>query len=121
MAFQLKDDLLDVYGDEQFGKQPGGDIISNKKTFLLIKATELASGNDKEALLYWLSRQEFDSDEKIREIKAIYTRLKIREEVEIRINDYFDLAKKNLLDIGLEKDAGELLFSFTENLKSRKK
>jgi geranylgeranyl diphosphate synthase type II len=121
LAFQLKDDLLDVFGDEQFGKQSGGDIISNKKTFLLIKVLQKASGTDRKTLLYWLDQKEFDSEEKVKEVKAIYTRLKIREEAESRINGYFDLATENLRYFKANKNAWELLFSFTGNLKSREK
>jgi geranylgeranyl diphosphate synthase type II len=71
--------------------------------------------------LYWLDQKEFDSEEKVKEVKAIYTRLKIREEAESRINGYFDLATENLRYFKANKNAWELLFSFTGNLKSREK
>lgn len=90
IGFQLKDDLLDVYADQaKFGKQVGGDIISNKKTFLLIKALELASGKDEEDLAYWLSLEEFDKEEKVKAVKDIYQKLGIKSIAEDEMNRYF--------------------------------
>ncbi|MCE7058032.1 polyprenyl synthetase family protein [Algoriphagus sp. AGSA1] len=90
VGFQLKDDLLDVYADQsKFGKQVGGDIISNKKTFLLIKALELAKGEDKKHLDYWLSLDGFDKAEKVRAVRAIYDKLGIKELTEFKMNSYF--------------------------------
>src|SRR5690606_28266637 len=79
VGFQLKDDLLDVFADQaKFGKQVGGDIISNKKTFLLIKALELAKGEDAETLKYWLEQEDFDKAEKVRHIRALFEKLGVR-------------------------------------------
>ncbi len=90
LGFQLKDDLLDVYGDpEKFGKQVGGDIISNKKTFMLIEALEKAEGETKVALDKWLSLKEFDATEKVKAVTTIYDILGIREVATIKINTYF--------------------------------
>ncbi|MEP4376999.1 MAG: polyprenyl synthetase family protein, partial [Algoriphagus sp.] len=91
VGFQLKDDLLDVYADQaKFGKQVGGDIISNKKTFLLIKALELATGEDAETLNYWLNQTDFDKDEKVKAVRAIYEKLGIRALAESKINSFFE-------------------------------
>jgi len=91
VGFQLKDDLLDVFADQtKFGKQVGGDIISNKKTFLLIKAMELAKGKDAEELNYWLSLEDFDKEEKVRAVRAIYDNLGIKSLTEAKMNSYFD-------------------------------
>ncbi len=91
MGFQLKDDLLDVYADQaKFGKQVGGDIIANKKTFLLIKALELAKGEDKQKLAYWLSLTDFDPEKKVKEVTGIYDRLGIKTLTENLMNDYFE-------------------------------
>ena len=82
IAFQLQDDILDVYGDaEKFGKQPGGDIISNKKTYLLLKAMELAAGNNymNEELLQWIHAPQFDTKEKVQAVKNIYNFLNVRQ------------------------------------------
>ncbi len=91
LGFQLKDDLLDVYGDPaKFGKQVGGDIIANKKTFLLIEALERARGSSKNNLDRWLAAENFDKDEKVRGVTAIYDSLGIRTFTEQKIKEYFD-------------------------------
>ncbi|WP_144602873.1 polyprenyl synthetase family protein [Algoriphagus algorifonticola] len=90
IGFQLKDDLLDVFADQaKFGKQVGGDIISNKKTYLLIKALELAEGDDKELLDFWLTQREFDKEEKVQAVKELYEKLGIRKMTEDKMNHYF--------------------------------
>ncbi|UZD22213.1 polyprenyl synthetase family protein [Algoriphagus halophytocola] len=91
VGFQLKDDLLDVFADqEKFGKQVGGDIISNKKTFLLIKALELATGEEARLLNHWLDKSQFDKEEKVAAIKGIYERLGIRKLTETKMNSFFE-------------------------------
>ena len=73
IGFQLKDDLLDAYADpKKFGKQVGGDIIANKKTWLLIKALEKAQGKEKKELQHWLAAKTFKKKEKVAAIKVIY-------------------------------------------------
>ncbi len=100
IGFQLKDDLLDVYADQaKFGKQVGGDIISNKKTFLLIKALELAEGEDAEKLKFWLFQTEFDKQEKVDSVKAIYEKLGIKKLTEAKMNSYFDAGFHQLENI----------------------
>ncbi|EAZ81180.1 polyprenyl synthetase family protein [Algoriphagus machipongonensis] len=100
IGFQLKDDLLDVFADqEKFGKQVGGDIISNKKTFLLIKAKELASGEIAQELDQWIAATEFDKEEKVNSVKAIYEKLGIRELTEKKMNSYFDAGFEQLENI----------------------
>src|SRR5690554_2087299 len=80
IGFQLKDDLLDVYADKaKFGKQVGGDIIANKKTYLLIKAKELAANRDTKELRDWENAADFDKEEKVKAVTALYDRLGIRE------------------------------------------
>ncbi|HBG58601.1 MAG TPA: isoprenyl synthetase, partial [Porphyromonadaceae bacterium] len=78
LAFQLKDDLLDVYGDAKtFGKNIGGDIVSNKKTYLLIKALKTAGDGQRTELLKWISAEKFDKNEKIESVKNIYNDLNL--------------------------------------------
>ncbi len=90
IGFQLKDDLLDVFADQaKFGKQVGGDIISNKKTFLLIKALELAEGENAKSLNYWLEQKEFDKEEKVNAVKEIYRALGIKSLTEKKMHSYF--------------------------------
>jgi geranylgeranyl diphosphate synthase, type II len=90
VGFQLMDDLLDVYADQaKFGKQVGGDIIANKKTFLLIKALELAKGTQLEELQRLLALQEFDKAQKVAAVKAIYEELGIRQLTEQKMQSFF--------------------------------
>ncbi|MGY3053065.1 geranylgeranyl diphosphate synthase type II [Pedobacter sp. UYEF25] len=78
IAFQLHDDILDVYADpKKFGKQVGGDIIANKKTYLLLKAIELAKGEQKEILDKWLATKYININEKLVQVKRIYDELEI--------------------------------------------
>src|ERR1700743_3844135 len=80
IAFQLQDDILDVYGDpEKFGKQVGGDIISNKKTYLLIKALELAKDHRGAELKALLANKQFDNSEKVKAVTDIYNSLDVRQ------------------------------------------
>jgi geranylgeranyl diphosphate synthase, type II len=91
IGFQLKDDLLDVYGDPaKFGKQVGGDIIANKKTFLLIEALERAQGTTKTELDRWLAAEDFDKEEKVKAVTRIYDSLDIRVFTQEKISEYFD-------------------------------
>ena len=90
LAFQLQDDYLDVYGNaEIFGKRIGGDIICNKKTFLLISAYHNANETQQKDLMDWLSREQFDEIEKIRAVTSIYNQLGIDKLCMKRINKYF--------------------------------
>lgn len=106
IGFQLMDDLLDVYADaSKFGKQVGGDIISNKKTYLLIRALELAKGSTIKELEHWRSIAEFDPSEKVNAVKAIYNELDIKRICESKMNQYFDkgLSLFDSLDVSEEK------------------
>lgn len=92
LAFQLQDDLLDVYGvTEVFGKNIGGDILCNKKTFMLIKALELAKGELRTDLIHWLNTDN-SPDEKIAGVTAIYDRLGIRTICEKKMDEYYNHA-----------------------------
>ena len=89
LAFQIQDDLLDVYGDSGiFGKTSGGDIVSNKKTFLLVRSLEIASGKTLKALEEQLQMKEFDPGDKIKKVTEIYDSLNIRAITEQLANDY---------------------------------
>ena len=120
MAFQLQDDLLDAFGDtEKFGKNIGGDIVSNKKTYLLIKALELANGKEKTELLNWITVKEFDAKEKITSVKKIYNNLDIKELTEKQIIYYFNEAWKYFDLLNVESSKKEMLKEFVESFKSR--
>ena len=89
LAFQLQDDYLDVYGDPSvFGKNIGGDITSNKKTFMLIKALLRAEGQDKAELEAWIARKDFDRQEKVDAVTHLYTKLGIDRLARERIEYY---------------------------------
>ncbi|MDR1200854.1 MAG: polyprenyl synthetase family protein [Tannerellaceae bacterium] len=106
LAFQLKDDLLDVYGDpDTFGKNIGGDILCNKKTFLLINALKKASPEQQRELHQWLAKEEFEPTEKIETFKEIYNELGLKEMTESKIQDYYNkaLAHFSCLNVPEEK------------------
>ncbi len=120
IGFQLKDDLLDVYGDmNKFGKQVGGDIIANKKTFLLIKALEKARGKNRLELLHWLSMRKFDKTKKVKAVTAIYGALGIRELTNEKINSYFELGFNALEKLSVGPDKKTILKDFTSRLMKR--
>ncbi len=103
LAFQIKDDLLDVYGSsDKFGKNIGDDIVTNKKTYLLIKALELATGDNKDALNHWVSTESFDPAEKIEAIKEIYGTLGIQSLAENLIDKHYEEAIKALEAVSVE-------------------
>ena len=90
LAFQLQDDLLDVYADEKlFGKKIGGDICCNKKTFLLITAMNLASPEQLAQMKAWMEKEEFDAQEKVAWFTAMYNELGVKEACEKRIRELF--------------------------------
>ncbi|WP_448530153.1 polyprenyl synthetase family protein [Raineya sp.] len=113
IGFQLKDDLLDVYGSpEKFGKQVGGDIIANKKTYLLIEALRTAENQIKDELLYWLSLKEFSPQEKIKAVTEIYNLLGIKEKTEKLIDSFFQKAFDSLAEMQVSEGAKEKLRNF---------
>ena len=93
LAFQLQDDLLDVYADEKvFGKRTGGDIVCNKKTYLLITAINNSVNEIKQSLLNELNKKEFDEQEKISNVKSIYSKLNVKDITQNKINYFFEKA-----------------------------
>ena len=105
LVFQLQDDYLDVYGDvKEFGKSIGGDIICNKKTYLLIKALELAGDKDKALLNEWLKKKQFDAVEKIKEVTDIYNRVGVREAAMAKIGDYLEKSRGALEKIEVPEE-----------------
>jgi geranylgeranyl diphosphate synthase type II len=120
IGFQLKDDLLDAYADpKKFGKQVGGDIIANKKTFLLIKALEKAKGATKKNLEAWLATKKFGKQAKVTAVKKIYDQLGIPFGVEKKMNQFFNKGFQNLEGIQGRSTEKELLKKFTEALIER--
>ncbi len=120
LAFQLQDDYLDVYGDVKlFGKQLGGDIVANKKTFMLIKALELAKGNIKDELKDLLRQQDFDRDTKITAVTNIYNKLGIKELIKQKIEDFNNGAIAFLSQVSVDENKKNELNKLAENLIKR--
>ncbi|MEA4904857.1 MAG: polyprenyl synthetase family protein [Petrimonas sp.] len=122
LAFQLKDDLLDVYGDSKtFGKNIGGDIVSNKKTYLLIKALKTSDKKQYSELLKWISAEKFDKTEKIESVKNIYNELNLKIIAENLIEKYYLAALDCLSSINVADERKKELISLSENLMYREK
>lgn len=120
IAFQLQDDFLDVYGDpHKFGKQPGGDILENKKTYLLIKALELASADQHREIISWLQKSEYEPIKKIETILSIYNNLKIGDHIKHEIQKYTQQAYRALDEIALETEKKEPLRKLGKELLDR--
>jgi geranylgeranyl diphosphate synthase, type II len=121
LAFQLQDDLLDTFGEETlFGKKIGGDILCNKKTFLLTEALQQADGELKKTLQEWLAKVEFQDEIKVQEIKSIYEKLHLREKTAREINTFYEKAIDLLDQIEAEPERKTLLSNQCELLIRRK-
>jgi geranylgeranyl diphosphate synthase type II len=121
LAFQLKDDLLDVYGDEAtFGKKIGGDILCNKKTYMLIHALKLAKGNDAIELEKWLkiSDENFSND-KILAVTSLYDKLGVRAICEEKMRDFYTKAVANLEKVSVFDNKKQELRKLAEKLMFR--
>lgn len=122
LAFQLQDDWLDVYGDpEVFGKNTGGDIVSNKKTYMLIQAFNHADDATREELLGWVNAKDFNRQEKISAVTAIYNKLGIDNMALERINFYFNEALTFLDKVSVPQDRKSELRFYTSKLMKRDK
>jgi geranylgeranyl diphosphate synthase type II len=120
IGFQLKDDLLDAYGDpEKFGKQIGGDIIANKKTWLLIKALEKARGKQKTELKKWIELPLFNKKEKVKAVKAVYDTLGIPALAGKKVDLYFHKAFSDLQELDVPTHTKGILKNYTEGLIQR--
>ena len=120
LAFQLQDDYLDVYGDTRvFKKNLGGDIVSNKKTYMLINALNLADDARRAELQRWIDRKDFCREEKIAAVTRLYNEIGIREMSEMKINEYFDQSQKYLDAIAVPEERKQALRQFTAKLMNR--
>jgi len=118
--FQIQDDLLDAYGDLKiFGKNPGADIIANKKTFLLVKALEIASTEQKVRIYNQLTKKDFDTDKKINEILSVYNELNIKDISEEMIKEYLSKSKSYLEKVSPDDYRKEQLKEIFEILLNR--
>ena len=122
LAFQLQDDLLDVYGDEQvFGKAIGGDITSNKKTYMLINAINRANPEQRDELMRWIDARDFDRQEKIAAVTRLYDEIGIRQLCEQKINYYFDECRKYLAKVQVSNERKKQLLDYTDEMMKRRK
>lgn len=120
IAFQLQDDYLDAFGNpETFGKQVGGDIIENKKTYLYLKAMEFASETQKEQLLHLFSIQPNDNTDKINSVKAIFNETGSSAATQKAIESYTLKALKTLDEVQISVDKKNILEAFAQKLMSR--
>jgi len=123
LAFQLQDDLLDCYGNQEvFGKAIGGDIIENKKTFLYLKAIETANDADKTALFDIFSGKKIlDNNTKIAKVKALYDKVDVKGQTEETIQKYYNKAHSFMDNIDAPKDKKANILNYAEMLLKREK
>ena len=122
LAFQLQDDLLDVYGDPAvFGKAIGGDITSNKKTYMLINAVNRADSRQRAELDRWIAARDFDRQEKVAAVTRLYDEIGIRQLCEEKINYYFELARHTLDEVCVPEERKQPLRQYMEELLHRDK
>ena len=122
LAFQLQDDYLDVYGDSKvFGKAIGGDIMSNKKTYMLINAFNLANDKQREELTHWITAENPDPKEKIAAVTKLYNEIGIDKLAEKKINFYFEESRKYLKAVKVDEERKSVLEAYTQKMMHRKK
>lgn len=122
LAFQLQDDLLDVYGDPAtFGKNTGGDILCNKKTFMLLKTQEMAQPAGRTQLQQWIDAPHFDPTEKIKAVTAIYDHVGIRQICQEKIEQIFIQSLKSLEQVSVADERKTQLLDLAHQLLKRKK
>lgn len=121
LAFQLQDDFLDVYGDPAvFGKKIGGDILCNKKTYMLIQAWNLAGSDDRKELEHWLTTPASDPSAKIKAVTAIYNRVGIDRLCRTKIGQYFEQGEEFLKKVSVDDERKNMLRTFSHALLGRR-
>ena len=122
LAFQLQDDFLDVYGDPKvFGKEIGGDITSNKKTYMLINALQKAQGGDKQELERWIAATDFNRDEKVKAVTALYNKLGIDLMAKAKMEDYYQQALQAMAKVNLPDSKKATLLAYAAQMMKREK
>jgi geranylgeranyl diphosphate synthase type II len=122
LAFQLQDDYLDVYGDPAvFGKKIGGDILCDKKTFMLINAMLHASEEDRAELQRWIGCKDCNPDEKIKAVTTLYTKIGVDRMAQERMNAYYAEAKACLDEVKLPEERKQMLRGIALELMGRQK
>ena len=121
LAFQLQDDLLDVYGDPKvFGKAIGGDITSNKKTYMLINAFNRANAEQRAELERWVNAETFDREEKIAAVTRLYNEIGIDRLAQDKIAQYFDESRKYLEAVSVSDERKVELAAYAQRMMKRK-
>jgi len=121
LAFQLQDDYLDVYGDEKvFGKAIGGDITSNKKTYMLINAFIHANDDQRRQLTHWITAKEFDRKEKVKAVTELYNEIGIDRLAKEKIAYYFENSHKYLDAVSVDEARKQQLRDYANHLMVRK-
>ncbi len=120
LAFQLQDDYLDVYGDfKTFGKRIGGDILCNKKTYMLINAQLLANDSQRKELEHWLTAKNYDEEEKIKSVTHLYDEIGIPQIARKKIEYYYSLAEQSLAKVNLPEEKKSLLWQYAQQMLNR--
>lgn len=120
LAFQLQDDYLDVYGDSKvFGKEIGGDITSNKKTYMLINAFNKANDAQRKELTRWVSARDFDRNEKVDAVTRLYNEIGIDQLAQDKIAYYFGQSKKFLDAVNVPEEKKEELRKYAQKMMKR--
>lgn len=120
LAFQLQDDYLDVYGDPKvFGKKIGGDILCNKKTFMLINALALCDEQTRKELQGWIDKEDFDADEKIHAVTAIYDKVGIKDVCRAKMRQLYDEGFAAFNQISVDENRRAVLKDYVEQLMGR--
>lgn len=120
LAFQLQDDFLDVYGDTKvFGKAIGGDIISNKKTYMLINAIEKADKQQRETLEHWLNMPDPDPQEKVAAVTEIYNEIGVNQLALAKIEEFFQEGLKWLEEVNVPEGNKQEMLAFTKEMMKR--
>ena len=122
LAFQLQDDLLDVYGDPKvFGKAVGGDITSNKKTYMLINAFNRANDKQRAELTRWVEAKTFNREVKVSEVTRLYDEIGIRQLCEEKISFYFEQARQTLAGVKVPEERKQALRAYMDEMLHRDK
>jgi len=122
LAFQIQDDLLDIYGNSKiFGKHSGGDIVSNKKTYLLVKALEIASASQRKKLMGQLMLKEFDHELKIKTVSSLYDELNIKSITESLANQYIKKSYEYLENVSTGYRKKDEMYQLVNSLVGRER
>jgi geranylgeranyl diphosphate synthase type II len=120
LAFQLQDDLLDVYGDPKvFGKNIGGDITSNKETYMLINAVNRANAQQREELMRWIDAKTFDREEKVKAVTRLYDEIGIRQLCEQKMEACYEIGLEHLAKVSVSDERKAILKAYAASMMKR--